>query len=195
MPILADPFAIPLSDDEVRYAFLQPDAPDFKYSFRNETLIGYLLKDETIEDTELLLLYDSDNTLLYSCYFKTAHHPKLGERVVQVEVRSTEPGLARDVMANYFLKHYDAIRCDIQTTMAGLRMWDKFRKQHPEFNFYVGWLGIDLRTEHGEKNQDANQPEIFDAFWKLNGTQILSLQDTNRLGSVSVIYATNASIL
>lgn len=193
MPILANPFAIPLSDDEVRYAFLQPDAPDFKYSFRNETLIGYLLKDETIEDTELLLLYNDDNELLYSCYFKVAHHPKLGERVVQVEVRCVEPGLARDVMANYFLKHYDSIRCDIQTTMAGLRMWDKFVKS-TDFKFYVGWLGIDLRTAHGENNQDANRAEIFDSFGPLN-KPVLFYQDTNRLGSVSVIYATNASIL
>jgi hypothetical protein len=194
MPILADPFAIPLSDDEVRYAFLQPDAPDFKYSFGTMSLIGYLLKDETIEDTELLLLYDDDTVLVYSCYFKVAHHHTLGERVVQVEVRSTLPGLARDVMANYFLKHYDSIRCDIQTTMAGLRMWDKFVKS-TDFHFYVGWLGIDSRTAHGLQNQNANQPETFDAFWALKDKSVMSLQDTNRLGSVSVIYATNASIL
>lgn len=194
MPILADPFAIPLSDDEVRYVFLQPDAPDFKYSFVTETLTGYLLKDETIEDTELLLLYDDDNVLVYACYFKTAHHHIFGERVVQVEVRCTLPGLARDVMANYFLKHYDSIRCDIQTTMAGMRMWDKFQKS-TDFHFYVANVSIDLRTPHGEQNQNANLPETVDDLRPLSDTPVLDLIDSNRTGIARVIYATNASIL
>lgn len=194
MPILANPFAIPLSDDEVRYVFLQPDAPDFQYTFGRESLTGYLLKDETIEDTELLLMYDDDNVLVYACYFKTAHHQIFGERVVQVEVRSTLPGLARDVMANYFLKHYDSVRCDVQTTMAGMRMWDKFQKD-TEFHFYVANVSIDLRTPHGEQNQDANRPETVDDLRPLSDTPVLDLIDSNRTGIARVIYATNASIL
>lgn len=147
-----------------------------------------------LEDCRVLLAYaDSTNGgIVYSCYFRQAKTSKFGQRVVQVEVRCTVPGLAREIMREYFMRHYDTLRTDISNTPSGRRMWEKFVLDAGQ-HYYLADVSIDLRKPYGASNQDANQPEIYQNLRPYNADEMI--WHDNRQDAVVVVYATNEKLL
>jgi hypothetical protein len=196
MPILANALIERIDVDRDRYLGLINRC---KYAILmkegDDTYRAYETKDPSVpglEDCRLLIVTLNDRDIIYSCYFKVVEHPFFGSRVVQVEVRSDEPGTARFVMQRFFLKHYGALRTDISHTPAGRKMWERFIETN-QCNFYIADLPIDANTELGRRNQDANNVEQFYHLRRLTTDDVI--WHDNRRGNVSVIYATNASIL
>lgn len=147
-----------------------------------------------LEDCRVLVMYSTpgDGEIVYSCYFRRAVIPVLGRRVVQIEVRCNIPGLARAAMSQYFLKRYNAVRTDISNTPSGMRMWKRFIKQG-KHNFYLADVSIDMRGPHGEHNQNANLPEIYQNLRNYNAGE--KIWHDNRKGDVVVVYATKGKLL
>ena len=195
MPILANALIEKLEVDYDRYCdLLQGTQCGYLLKTHTDTFVAYDVKDTAIpglEDCRLLLVRLKDE-IVYSCYYKVVDNPFFGKRVVQVEVRTVSHGLARLVMSQYFLKRFDAIRTDISNTPAGRKMWEKFIGTD-QYEFYIAELSIDARTELGRRNQNANSVESILNLRRLTTDDVI--WHDNRRGNVSVIYATNASIL
>jgi len=195
MPILANALIDKIEVDHDRYC----DLLRYEKYVRlihgdNATFTAYEIVDTAVpglEDCKLLLVADMCE-VVYACYYKVANHPTFGQRVVQVEVRTDVPGLARLIMSQYFLQRYVSIRTDISNTPAGRKMWEKFIKADQQ-EFYIADLPIDANTELGRHNQNANNVETVNNLRRLTTDDVI--WHDNRRGNVSVVYATNASIL
>lgn len=196
MPILANALIAKLDDDVARYQqIIETD------SMNCGTLVhdGVTYNIREFQDTEIAGLEDCRvrtlsvrDEIVYSCYFKFVRSMMFGTRVVQVEVRTQVPGLARAVMRNQILERGWCMRSDISNTPAGRKMWERFIQQG-EFNFYLADLSIDLRTPDGALNQDANQLEIIHSLRPYDANE--KVWHDNRQGDVIVIYATTERLL
>lgn len=196
MPILANALIEKIEVDHDRYCdLLQNETCVRLVHGDNATFAAFEVVDTAVpglEDCKLLLLADMYE-VVYACYYKVAVHPIFGKRVVQVEVRTEVPGLARLVMSQYFLQRFDSLRTDISNTPAGRKMWEKFIKNSNEQEIYIADLSIDANTELGRRNQDANTVEEIQNLRRLTSDDVI--WHDNRRGNVSVVYATHASIL
>jgi hypothetical protein len=198
MPILANALIAPLEDDIDRYAQIIGD-DSINCGVMEHDGITYEMRE--FQDTEItgledcrvrtLNVYGTDE-IVYSCYFKSVRSPTFGQRVVQVEVRTQVPGLARAVMRNQILQRGRCLRSDISNTPAGRKMWERFIQQG-DFNFYLADLSIDLRKPYGAHNQDANQIEIFQNLRPYDAKE--KVWHDNRQGDVIVVYATTERLL
>lgn len=197
MPILANTIIATLEDDADRYTdmliastvsdVLEHDGAvyDVYSSLSDKEIPG-------LEDCSLMVLTDSDNTIVYSCYYKLVGTRVFGKRIVQVEVRCSVPGLARAVMERLVQKGL-TLRTDISNTPAGRKMWERFIQQSG-FNFYLAELTIDLRAPQGFINQDANQPEIYKNLRRLSPDEEV-WHPNRKSGYVTVVYATKEKLL
>lgn len=204
MPILADALVEPIKEDEGRYLQMIADGDLEENGLFTFKGIGYKLFVGTdrhiqgLSGCRLIVLFKGDDCV-YSCYYKMAENQYFGNRVVQIEVRQAQslPGLARHVMRNYFLRHYDSIRTDLSSTPQGRNMWQQFYIDHrkeKELFFYQGLVNIDLRKSDGSNNQDASCPElVFDVRAMRNACTVLreGMWHDNKQGNVVVIYASN----
>lgn len=198
MPILAEVVVDAIKEDESRYrSMIKSGELKLDRIFVHDG-IGYNLylgKDNYIAalaNCRLIALFKGDDCV-YSCYYKMAETPHFGKRVVQVEVRQSGSmvGLARNIMLNYFLKHYDSIRTDLSNTKSGLKMWQTFfGEQRHNLYFYNARINIDLRQPNGAINQDATCAE-YPAHIRRVHTKELPVQwwHDNREGNVHVVYA------
>lgn len=197
MPILANTIIATLEEDADRYTdmLIESTVSDVLEHDGAVYDVYANLSDKEIpglEDCALMVLTDSDNAIVYSCYYKLIGTQVFGKRIVQVEVRCSVPGLARVVMERLVQKGL-TVRTDISNTPAGRKMWERFIQQSG-FNFYLAELTIDLRAPQGFINQDANQPEIYKNLRHLSPDEEI-WHPNRKSGYVTVVYATKEKLL
>lgn len=200
MPILADVLVETLKDDEPRYLQMI-ESGELVYDRKivamarvYQLYVGVDRYVESLSNCRLVVLL-KDGECVYSCYYKVAHSPYFGNRVVQTEVRQApgRPGIARSMMKNYFLKDYDCIRTDLGSTTQGMKMWQTFYDDfRHELFFYKAQVNIDLRTSDGLSNQDASYTEVARRVGRIRlGRLHPNWWHDNKAGNVCVIYASN----
>jgi len=203
MPILADAVVETIADDEERYrqliasgdleqvgVYAYYKAVPYKLYLGTDRMIG-----NSLSTCRLLVLAKGDE-FVYSCYYKVAENEYFGQRAVQLEVRQAPHlrGLARNVMRNYFLLKFDALRTDLSGTPCGRHMWQEFYKEfRKDYHFYHGFVNIDLRTSHGDNNQEAACPDRVTHIKSLKTGVAMrdELWHDNKAGNVTVIYISN----
>lgn len=202
MPIIADDFVDPIRDDAERYLRLIEEGKliyesdlEFESDGEPEKFRVYAGSEDVVNGDCRLVVLRYKKEIVYSCYYKLAQTTEFGLRAVQIEVRQERHGLARKMMHDWFLKKFDSLRCDLASTRAGKRMWQKFCEESLAVGHkvYGAEISIDHRvTEHWADNQNSNLPEEVINVERLTAKQLeksfATLWHDNRQGNIKVLY-------
>lgn len=187
MSVVSHPLDFPLEDDIPRYLQKTMKFVDSVGTYR----LFEVFDDNTVPGCNLCVLKHTDDTIIYSAYYKTAVCDPFGSRIVMHEVRQdpAHKGIARTMM-DYWINSFGTLRTDLGMTPMGVAMWEKFMASTPH-NLYFARLNIDIRTPIGRINQDASLGENIE---KLGQVRMPDLWQDKAQEYINVVYATRKTL-